>query len=371
MKAKHLTVLGIRGVPASHGGFETFAEYLCQYLVKNGWKVTVYCQEEGNRPIYESEWGGVKRIHISVKNSGPLGTILFDLISSWHSLRHQGIFLTLGYNTAIFNILHRASGKKNIINMDGIEWKRKKWGAVAKAWFWLNERFGCYFGNHLVADHPRIEDHLATRISRKKITMIPYGGLEVKSADLNALREFNLTPGDYAIVIARPEPENSILEIVEGFSRKRRGKRLVVLGNYEEDNSYHRRVLAAASDEVMFTGGIYDVRKVSALRFFARCYVHGHQVGGTNPSLVEAIGAGNAILAHDNMFNRWVAKDGAVYFSDEKDIDCAFDRIFNDVELVQALKAATYENFLANFRWEKILSEYEALLLKYYPKEKQ
>ncbi|WP_036130830.1 DUF1972 domain-containing protein [Marinobacter nitratireducens] len=368
MKDKHLTVLGIRGVPASHGGFETFAEYLCPYLVKRGWRVTVYCQEEGTAPIYESEWEGVKRIHISVKNSGPLGTVIFDFISAWHSLRQTGIFLTLGYNTAVFNLLHRVRGKLNVINMDGIEWKRKKWGRVAKSWFWLNERFGCFFGNQLVADHPRIEDHLATRTSRKKITMIPYGGLEIQDADVNILKEFGLSAGDYAIVIARPEPENSILEIVEGFSGKRRGTKLVVLGNYQKDNTYHQRVINAASDEVIFTGGIYDIEKVSALRFFARCYVHGHQVGGTNPSLVEAIGAGNAILAHDNEFNRWVAKDGAIYFSGKRDVDQAFDLIFSDDELVKKLQHATLANFQANFRWEKILSEYEALLLKHYPR---
>ena len=368
MKDKHLTVLGIRGVPASHGGFETFAEYLCPYLVKRGWRVTVYCQEEGTAPIYESEWEGVKRIHISVKNSGPLGTVIFDFISAWHSLRQTGIFLTLGYNTAVFNLLHRVRGKLNVINMDGIEWKRKKWGRVAKSWFWLNERFGCFFGNQLVADHPRIEDHLANRTSRKKITMIPYGGLEIQDADVNILKEFGLSAGDYAIVIARPEPENSILEIVEGFSRKRRGKKLVVLGNYQKDNTYHQRVINAASDEVIFTGGIYDIEKVSALRFFARCYVHGHQVGGTNPSLVEAIGAGNAILAHDNEFNRWVAKDGAMYFLSKGDVDQAFDLIFSDDELVKKLQQATLANFQDNFRWEKILSEYEALLLKHYPR---
>ena len=194
------------------------------------------------------------------------------------------------------------------------------------------------FGNHLVADHPRIADHLATRVRRDKITMIPYGGLEVSVADEAILDEFGLLKNDYAIVIARPEPENSILEIVSGFSKKRRGNKLVVLGNYDNDNAYHRAVLSSASDEVEFLGAIYDVEKVSALRFFCRAYVHGHQVGGTNPSLVESIGAGNAIIAHDNPFNRWVAGDGAVYFSGESQSSDVFDKIFIDDGLVDDLK---------------------------------
>jgi len=362
---RQLNVLGVRGVPASHGGFETFAEYLCPYMIHHGWTVIVYCQEDGRGGYYESEWNGVKRIHIPVNVGGALGTVIFDLKSIIHSLRHGGLFLTLGYNTAIFNILHRVFGKVNVVNMDGIEWRRQKWGGIAKCWFWLNERLGCWFGNHLVADHPRIEDHLATRVSREKITMIPYGGLEVSAADENILFEYDLKKDNYAIVIARPEPENSILEIVSGFSKKARNKKLVVLGNYDKENAYHRAVLAAGSDEVVFLGAIYDVEKVSALRFFSRAYVHGHQVGGTNPSLVESIGAGNAIIAHDNPFNRWVAKDGSLYFADESQVSAIFDEVFQDDQLVDNLRQNTRKNFVENFQWESILAQYEKLLSNY------
>lgn len=352
-------------MPAQHGGFETFAEYLCKYLVERDWAVTVYCQESGGGPIYESEWLGVRRIHIPVKREGPLGTIIFDLRSVIHSLRQKGIFLTLGYNTAIFNVLHRLFRKYNIINMDGIEWKRQKWGGLAKCWFWVNERLGCWVGNQLVADHPRIEDHLATRVSRKKITMIPYGGLEVTKAEASVLDKYNLTPNAYAIVIARAEPENSLLEIISGFSSKPRGLKLVVLGNYSDSNAYHRTVKETASNDVLFLGAIYDVVEVSALRFYARCYVHGHQVGGTNPSLVEALGAGSAILAHDNPFNKWVAKEGALYFSCSESIGMVFDRIESDDAVVAELQVNSRENFALNFRWEYILQQYEALFLKY------
>ncbi len=362
-----LIVLGIRGVPAQHGGFETFAEYLCKYLVERDWRVVVYCQEDGHGPIFESEWEGVKRIHIPVNRQGPLGTIVFDFRSIVHSLRHDGLFLTLGYNTAIFNLLHRLLGKINIINMDGIEWKRQKWGAIAKVWFWLNERFGCWFGSHLVADHPRIEDHLASRVARSKVTMIPYGGLRVDCAEQNRIAEYGLSAGEFSVVIARAEPENSLLEIVEGFSCKTRNHKLVVLGNYSVDNAYHRVVKAAASNEVVFIGAIYDIEVVGALRYFASFYVHGHQVGGTNPSLVEALGAGNAVIAHDNPFNRWVAKDGAVYFEGASGISAVFDEVLADPTLVNRLQKSSRQNFSENFQWQFILRQYEDLFLKYYP----
>lgn len=367
MSKYHLTILGIRGVPAEHGGFETFAEYLCKYLVERNWKIVVYCQEDGNGPVYESEWEGVKRIHIPVSQEGPLGTVIFDLRSILHSLKQNGIFLTLGYNTAIFNIFHRLFRKQNIINMDGIEWRRQKWGALAKAWFWLNERFGCWFGNQLVADHPRIEDHLATRVFRQKITMIPYGGLYVAAADRSKLAALNIEADDYSVVIARAEPENSVLEIVQGFSRKPRGHKLVVLGNYSDNNSYHSAVKAAASDEVVFPGAIYDIDVVSALRFYARFYIHGHQVGGTNPSLVEALGAGNAVLAHDNPFNRWVAADGAEYFSGADGFSRLLEHLLDDEQQVAQMKRNSASQFDTRFQWNSILEQYEALLLKHYP----
>ncbi|RDH81208.1 MAG: glycosyl transferase [endosymbiont of Galathealinum brachiosum] len=368
MASKQVVVLGIRGVPAEHGGFETFAEYLCRYLIARDWNILVYCQEKGGGGIYQSEWEGVTRIHIPVDIAGPLGTIIFDWKSVIHSLRQNGVFLTLGYNTAIFNALHRLKGKINIINMDGIEWKRQKWGVVSKAWFWLNERFGCWFGNHLVADHPCIEDHLAVRVSREKITMIAYGGCKITEANESALSEYGLEKNGYAILIARPEPENSILEVVTAFSAIKRSFKLVVLGSYQlEGNAYHRAVVDAASDEVLFVGAIYDSEIISALRFFARVYVHGHQVGGTNPSLVEALGAGGAVIAHDNPFNQWVAKDAAVYFDGISSLEKLFDQFLIDDELVSPLKAAARRNFEANFQWDDILKQYEALLLRYLP----
>lgn len=369
-KNKNINVLGIRGVPANHGGFETFAEYLCLFLIKKGWQVTVYCQEEGFGEVYESEWRGVKRIHIPVSQTGALATIIFDFKSVLHSLKQEGLFLTLGYNTACFNILHRIFGRTNIINMDGIEWKRQKWGMIAKTWFWLNERFGAWFGNHLVADHPRIEDHLATRVSRKKITMIPYGAPAVAEANIDLLETFGLTPMQYSVVIARPEPENSILEIVKAFSAERRGQKLVVLGKFEANvNPYHQSILAAASDEVIFTGAIYEHDVVGALRYYSRFYIHGHQVGGTNPSLVEALGAGCAVIAHDNHFNRWVADEAAVYFESEAALTKFFANDYLDEELVDKKKQAASSTFQSRFQWNDILIQYESLFLQYLDKK--
>lgn len=362
-----LRILGTRGVPAAHGGFETFAEQLALHLVARGWRVVVYCQEEGRGPWVEDVWQGVERVRIPVAGQGAKSTIVFDWLATRHAARQRDLCLTLGYNTALFCALLRLRGIPNAINMDGIEWSRAKWGPVAKTWFWLNDWAGCWLGDRLVADHPEIKAHLATRVRADKISTIAYGAACVAEAPEAPVRALGLEPGRYLSLIARPEPENSILEVVQGFSRRPRGVKLAVLGNYAESNAYHRAVKAAASAEVVFLGAIYEQPIVQALRFHSLAYVHGHQVGGTNPSLVEALGAGNAVIAHDNRFNRWVAGEGGRYFSGAEGFDQALQALLDEPQQLAALRQASRSRFEQAFTWPVILGAYEALLREMLP----
>lgn len=359
---KTLRILGIRGVPAAHGGFETFAARLAPYLVRKGWDVTVYCQEEGSGAIWTDYWNGVKRIHVPTAGTGPLSTILFDLKCIIHAARTKALCLTLGYNTAVFCALLRALRVPNLINMDGIEWARAKWGPFAKTWLWLNERAACWFGNHLIADHPEIKRHLSSRTSGQRITTIAYGAEQIENADPSILTNWGLLPNQFMTVVARAEPENSILEIVQGFSQRRRDFKLVVLGNYSNDNPYHRIVKSSANENVIFVGAIYDERILKSLRYHSLAYVHGHQVGGTNPSLVEALGAGNAVIAHDNKFNRWVAGKFARYFSNAQNFSEILDDITASPSALAEMRAASSVRFHEEFTWDCILQKYESLL---------
>jgi len=364
---KTLRILGTRGVPAAHGGFETFAEHLALYLVERGWRVVVYCQEDGHGPVFEDTWRGVERVRMPVAAAGPKGTIQFDWMATRHAAKHRDLCLTLGYNTAVFCALLRLKGIPNLINMDGIEWSRAKWGGVAKTWFWMNDWAGCWLGNHLVADHPEIKRHLSTRVAADKVTTIAYGADPLHDIPDDKVRGLGLEPGRYLTLVARPEPENSILEVVQGFSRAPRGVTLTVLGNYQADNAYHRAVKEAASAEVKFVGAIYDKPTVQALRFHSLAYVHGHQVGGTNPSLVEALGAGNAVIAHDNRFNRWVAGPPASYFAGADGFATVLDEVLKDPARLQAMKQASRSRFEECFTWNHILAQYEGLLLQWLP----
>lgn len=360
---KKLFILGIRGIPAQHGGFETFAEKLSLHLIAHGWEVTVYCQEDDELESSQSIWQGVKRIHIPVNQKGALGTVIFDWKATLNAMTQDGLFLTLGYNTAIFNALQRIRGQVNVLNMDGIEWRRDKWGTIAKTWFWLNERIGCWVGNHLVADHPKIKDHLATRVDTRKITMIPYGADEVLEADASLLKAYGIEPNQFSVIIARPEPENSFLEMVRAFSKRQRNHKLVVLGNFTPTtNPFHKQVMSSASSEVIFPGAIYNTSIVNALRFYSRFYLHGHRVGGTNPSLVEALGAGCAVIAHDNHFNRWVAGGAAIYFQDESSCATLFDGYLDNYQAIEKMQSASALRFQEKFTWSEVLGAYEKLL---------
>lgn len=366
---KSVLILGVRGVPGAHGGFETFAEHLAPYLVRCGWHVTVYCQfdhDETRGPvpdIWEDTWQGVYRIHVPVTTGGALGTFVFDWRSVRDAMRRPGLIVTLGYNTAILNLPLRLAGRHILMNMDGIEWRRAKWTLPFRAWFYINDWLGSWIAQDLIADHPRIAEHLATRARRDRITMIPYGADEVVYADPALLARFGIKSKQYLVSICRIEPENSVIRIVRAFCRLSIGAKLVVLGKLDPtENAYHRAVQEAADDRVIFPGAIYERSLLHALRIHSLAYCHGHSVGGTNPSLVEALGAGNAIIALDNQYNRWVAGDGQFYFQNENDCAEVMMMIFSNSRLVEEAERAARARFHEMFQWPNVLAKYEDLL---------
>lgn len=365
---KTVRILGTHGVPANYGGFETAAENIARYLVNHGWRVIVYCQVTGRGPIREDLWEGIERVMIPVDLPGWRGTSKFDWLSICHACRFRDICLTFGYNTGIFNFQQRLRGIPNIVNMDGIEWSRSRWGLMRQSILYVNERFSALFGNYLIADHPEIEKYLLTRAPRRKICTITYGADPVTEASQAVIDDMGLAPGGYLTLIARPIPENSIAEMVGAFSARRRGHKLVVLGKYEpEKDPYHRKVVGLASDEVLFAGPIYDRKSVQSLRYYGKAYLHGHTVGGTNPSLVEAMAAGNPVIAHDNPYNRWVARDAAVYFTTCESADEQITMLLEDDPVRQAMGSAARRRFLEEFTWEYVAGQYEQLLLRFLP----
>ena len=362
-KPSSLAILGTRGIPARHGGFETFAEKLAIFLVGNGWEVDVYCQTDRQEEPYF--WNGVRLVPIRAPGDSAFSTMVFDLLATLHSLKNHRLPLVLGYNTAALSIFYRLAGRRSVMNMDGIEWQRDRWPKYVKAWFWLNERLGCYLSDHLIADHPEIARQLATKVRASKISFIAYGSDPTLEADPKLLAP--LVPGQYGLVIGRIVPENSILEIVRNWTRAGFEHRLAVVGAFSpNDYSYHAAVKEAAGESVHFLGPVYNKAHLDALRLYALFHIHGHRVGGTNPSLVEALGAGSPIVAHDNCFNRWVAGEHAFYFKDDSEFILACRKLVTSpAERLAELRRASRTRHADAFQWDGILANYERVLLKW------
>lgn len=358
-------ILGTHGVPAAYGGFETAAENVGSFLRDRGWRVIVYCQLSGHGATTTDTWNGLERVLIHEPREGWRGTSAFDLASVRHALRaHRSgeVWLTFGYNTGVFDIVPRLRRIPNVINMDGMEWTRKRWGFMKQAILLANERLAGLVGDVLIADHPVIAEYLGRHFGQGRVTTITYGAHEVLEAPTDPVTAEGLEPGRYGIVVCRPIPENSVLEIVSAWSRRHRGMPLLVVGPYEAHEPYAAAVMAASSDEVLFPGAIFEAERLSSLRHHAGIYLHGHTVGGTNPSLVEAMAAGNAVVAHRNVYNTWVAGEDNEYFSDTPDLAGILDHLVDDVPRLRAMGAASRERYRSEFTWSKIGTLYESAL---------
>lgn len=367
MRTRTVRILGTHGVPAAYGGFETAAENVGLFLHDRGWRVLVYCQVPGTGPTTTDSWKGLERVNIPEARPGWLGTASFDLKSIKHVLAEAApgeVCLTFGYNTGVLNIAQRVRRIPNVINMDGMEWTRRRWGILRQGILLGNERFAGLVGSVLIADHPHIATYLRRSFGSRRVITIAYGAHAVVDAPTRPLEDLGLEPGRYATAICRPIPENNVLEIVQAWSRRPRGLDLVVLGSFDQADPYHAQVLAAASDEVRFPGAIYDPDVVSALRFHSRAYLHGHTVGGTNPSLVEAMAAGNPVIAHDNVYNRFVAGVGNRYFTDVDDLARELDDVLQDDAALSSMGRSSRSRYEHEYTWEHIGGLYEQALVR-------
>ena len=362
---KRVRILGTHGVPAAYGGFETAAQEVGLFLASQGWDVLVYCQIPGTGAVTEDHWHGLTRVLVPEPLAGWRGTASFDLRCIRHVLASataDDVCLTFGYNTGVLNVGQRLRGIPNVINMDGMEWTRRRWGLVRQGILLANERFAGFVGNALVADHPVIHDYLSRHFGAARVHTITYGAHPVDDASIAPLVDLGLEPGRFTTMICRPIPENSCLQIVRAWSRRPRGLTLAVLGDYRPDDPYHREVLRAAGGEVRFLGALHDPAVVGSLRRHGRLYLHGHTVGGTNPSLVEAMAAGNPVLARRNVYNTWVAGGGALFFDDEDELDHHLAAVLEDRPTLTRLGECARARHAAEFTWDHIGSQYEAVL---------
>ena len=360
-----IAILGTRGIPARYGGFETFAEALAIGLVGRGCDVTVFCERGTTEPL--STYQGVKLVSLRVPRLGSLSTIVFDLKCLLAARNEYEVVYMLGYGAAPFCLIPRLCGRHVWINMDGIEWIRSKWSWVGRVYLRTMERIAVMVADRVIADADAIKAHLEARYGQlEKCVVIPYGAKVSRVGDESSVERCTGTrPGAYYLVVCRLEPENHVIEIIEGFEKSGSAYPLVIVGGTSEPTSYVQSLLRLQSDRVRFVGAIYDQDLLASLRFHARAYIHGHSVGGTNPSLLEAMGAGNVVLAHDNAFNREVLGCNGLYFASREQLAQAIsvvDRL-ESTERSQ-LSERMRERIASRYNWEQITDEYWRLFQK-------
>lgn len=363
-----IAFVSTRGIPNNYGGFEQFAEYISVGLVQRGHDVTVYSPHY--HPYQEKEYKGVKIKHIYSPEQwmgGSVGSFFYDYSCLKDALKKEDfdIIYEAGYTSIIpayirFNV---KDIKKPIFttNMDGLEYKRTKFNPLVRKFVFWEEKMAVKHSHYLIADNMGIQDYYKEKYG-KESKFLAYGADIHDDWDEALLQEYGLEANNYYLIIARLEPENNLVMAIEGYLKsKENGKRpLIIVG---KTNTPHGKELVKKYGQekcVRFLGGIYDFKKIDSVRHFAYAYFHGHSVGGTNPSLLEAMASGCFMLANDNVFNRTVLKENALYYGNADDVCGLLNKIDDEVGgKKESLVKRNREEIKTVYSWEKLVDEHE------------
>lgn len=351
-----IAILGTRGVPNHYGGFEQFAEFFSVYLVEKGHEVYVY--NSHNHPYQEKTFHGVNIIHCNdpEHKMGTFGQFLYDYNCIMDSRKRDfDIILQLGYtsNSIWFFLLP----KKPLIitNMDGLEWKRSKYNRPVRQFLKFAERLAAISSDYLVADSLGIQKFLKKQY-KKDSEYIAYGAYPFESPDASVLKEYDVETGAFNMLMARFEPENNLDMILQGVVKSGDKTTFLVIGKHQTKYGEYLKNKFAAYPNIRFTGGIYNLAHLNNLRYYSKLYFHGHSVGGTNPSLLEAMASNALICAHDNDFNRGVLGENGFYFGNPDQVAHLLKSVQKSDNLQRL--ANNLQDIKTNFNWDKINGDY-------------
>ncbi|BBE22138.1 glycosyl transferase [Arthrobacter sp. MN05-02] len=358
-----IALVGTRGVPARYGGFETCVEEVGQRLAARGHDVVVYCRSsDGTRPA-ENEYKGMTLVHLPALKRRSLETLSHTGLSAGHLfVRRADVAVVFNAANSPWLPVLRAAGIPVATHVDGLEWKRAKWGPLGKRYYRVAESLAVRWSDALIADAAGIQDYYRQEFGVDS-TYLAYGAPILEGGASHRLAELGLTPGGYHLVVARFEPENHVHVIVEGYVRSKAELPLIVVGSAPYSDGYTQHVTSLGDERVRFIGGVWDQELLDQLYANARIYWHGHSVGGTNPSLLRAMGAGVATNAFDVNFNREVLGANGEYFADAAAIPAQ----------VHAAEASASDTVLRGkksqvdalaYDWDRVAEGYERLCLE-------
>lgn len=360
-------MLGLYGMPLPDlhfTGFETGFGEIAPRLVNAGHDVTIYCRRGHYRPAQRlKSHRGIKMVFVPSPGGKNLSGLVATTFAMLHALifgRYDVVFFVnvgMGFHAAICRLF----GRKVVMNVNGLDWTRAKWGPIARAYFLSAAYASMRYCHRLVTDAEAMRKFYLKEF-RKETTMIAYGAYIESSERPELIAPFHVATGEYYLIASRLIPENHADLIIQGVLTSGIGRKVVIAGGANYDSPFHRRLRELATEQVIFTGHINDQAVIKELHCNCFAYLHGHSVGGTNPSLLKAMGYGNCILALDTVFNKEVLADGGLFFSkNPSDLANLLRRLEGEPRLAADLRARGPERIAANYTWEKISAQYDAL----------
>jgi glycosyltransferase involved in cell wall biosynthesis len=352
-------ILGTRGIPNHYGGFEQFAEYLSTGLVAKGHEVFVY--NSHNHPYHNNTWNKVQLIHCydPEYQLGSFGQFIYDFNCIIDARRRNfDVILMLGFTSSSAWGWFYPDQSTLIFNMDGLEWKRTKYSKPVQKFLLLAEKLAVRFSHYYIADSVVIQSYLKSKYAIAS-EHIPYGAEIHDNEDEQLLQEYGVKKHDYFILMARMAAENNIEMILDGFHASNSNKKFLVVGSVDNKTGRHLVQKFKNDERILFTGGIYNhPQKIHSLKIYSNMYFHGHSVGGTNPSLLEAMASRSLVVAHDNLFNRAVLQQDAYYFASPSEVREIIENTYrNGREMVMINN--NLQKIKEQFSWENVIKKYE------------
>jgi glycosyltransferase involved in cell wall biosynthesis len=357
-----IAILGTRGVPANYGGFETFAEQLGARLAARGHQVTVYGRSAYVRRDVTS-YRGMRIVRLPAPRSKHLETVVHTLFSAFHALvrRWDVVYVCNSANAPAATLLWLAR-KRVVLNVDGLEWQRKKWGAAGRAYYRACARIAAWLPVHVVTDARVIQRYYREAYGRAT-DYFAYGTDLDPVADDGTLGRLGLESGNYVLYVSRLEPENNAHVVIEAYRSVRAEVPLAIVGDAPYASDYIASLKRTDDPRVRFLGAIYG-HGYEVLRSHAAAYVQATEVGGTHPALVEAMGFGNAIVANDVPEHRETLGDAGLYYRDARQLAAALDAVLGDSETNASLRDRARRRARHTYSWDAIAAEYETWFLK-------
>lgn len=356
-----IAILGTRGIPASYGGFETFAEHLSTRLVARGHEVTVYGRAHYVSPR-QLEYHGVRLKVLPTIRHKYFDTVVHCFLSAVHSVggRYDAALICNAANAPFAPIL-RLTGTPVALNVDGLEHKRKKWGWLGRQYYLATERLATVLPNVMVTDAQVIQDYYLARYNAES-QMITYGSEVERRPDRAAVRRWRAEPNRYVLYVSRLEPENNARLVIEAFKKVRTAYRLLIVGDapYAHDYITDLKERARGDKRIVFTGFVFG-QDYRALQQNAYCYVHATEVGGTHPALLEAMGYGNCVLTLATPENIEAVGEAGIPYADEFDLAEKLQRVLRDGSLVQSYRHRAQLRVREHYDWDRVVDQYERL----------